>query len=132
MSSPASSKSWIQYADRLVSITGDRITLAAYSFPFAGSRKIPFADIEQIQVLEPSLANGRWRIWGSGDLRTWFPLDIHRPSRDRIFVARLKTGRTRIGFTVEDSARVITVLENLRVPVTISESCAGRFTGVSP
>ncbi|MFZ0181537.1 MAG: hypothetical protein WAL62_00160, partial [Methanoregula sp.] len=101
---PVSPCSGILYADHLVTITGESITFAYYSFPFAGSRTVAFSDIDHIMVMEPSLINGKWRIWGSGDLRTWFPLDIHRPSRDRIFLMTLKSRRTRIGFTVEDSS----------------------------
>ncbi|HVP97528.1 hypothetical protein [Methanoregula sp.] len=106
----------VLYTDRLVTITGRGITFAAYSFPLGHNREVAFADIDHITVSEPSLLNGKWRIWGSGDLQTWFPLDIHRPSRDRIFVATLKSGRPRIGFTVEDSSRVIALLEEHRVP----------------
>ncbi len=108
---PVSTCSGVLYADHLVTITGESITFASYSFPFAGSRTVAFSDIDYIMAKEPSLISGKWRIWGSGDLRIWFPFDIHRPSRDRIFVASLKSRRTRIGFTVEDSSRVIALLE---------------------
>jgi hypothetical protein len=99
----------ILYADRLVSVTRDSITFYRYSFPFLGKRTVALSDIDYIAIREPSLANGRWRIWGSGNLRTWFPFDLHRSSRDRIFVAFLKTRGMNIGFTVEDSARVLAV-----------------------
>jgi hypothetical protein len=101
----------VLYADSLVSITGNSITFYRYSFPLLAERKVAFSDIDRILVMEPSVSNGRWRIWGSGNLRTWFTFDLHRHSRDRIFVAFLKTRGTNIGFTVENSARVISVLK---------------------
>jgi hypothetical protein len=97
----------VLYADHLVSITGDSITFYRYGFPFLVSRNVAFSDIDHVTVMEPSITNGRWRIWGSGDLRTLFPLDTHRSSRDRIFIASLKTRGMKIGFTVEDSSRVL-------------------------
>ncbi|MEN6343126.1 MAG: hypothetical protein ABFC89_11280 [Methanospirillum sp.] len=98
------------YADRLVLIDGDAITFRRYSVLFCRSRRVPFAEIERITVRAPSLATGKWRLWGSGDLCTWFPLDWHRPSRDAIFLLERKGSRRRIGFSVEDSARVAAIL----------------------
>ena len=99
----------VLYADRQVSVTGDSITFNRYSFPLLGKRTVAFTDIDHIAIMEPSVANGRWRIWGSGNLNTWFPFDLHRPSRDRIFVAFLKTRGMNIGFTVEDSSMILPV-----------------------
>jgi hypothetical protein len=101
----------VVYKDSLISITGESITFSRYSFPFGKSRKIAFADMDHITINEPSLMNGKWRIWGSGVLRTWFPLDIHRPSRDKIFIITMKNGGTKIGFTVENSQKVTTLFE---------------------
>ena len=52
---------------------------------------------------------GSWRIWGGGPL-TWFPLDWSRLSRDAIFVAFVRGAAVRIGFTVEDSRTVKSIL----------------------
>jgi hypothetical protein len=98
------------YADRLVLIDADGITFRRYSLLFCRDRRVPFAEIASITVRAPSLATGRWRLWGSSDLRTWFPIDWHRPSRDAIFLIELAGSRSRIGFTVEDSARVVEIL----------------------
>jgi len=97
----------IIYEDRLVSITNESITFFSYSFPLGESRRVFFRDIEHITATKPTVFNGKWRIWGSGNLRTWFPLDIRRPSRDMIFVATLKTKGFSIGFSVEDSQKAI-------------------------
>jgi hypothetical protein len=111
------------YADRLVSITEESITFFAYSFPLEKSRRVAFADIDHITVTDPSLASGKWRIWGSGDLDTWFPLDASRSSRDRIFTAVLKNGGMNVGFTVEDSSRVLAIFrEHGKIDGTMTSS----------
>jgi hypothetical protein len=98
------------YEDRLVSITGDGITFFHYYFPILSSRRVDFADIDYITVNRATLRTGSWRIWGSGNLRTWFPLDASRPSRDLIFCAIVRGRGMNVGFTVEDSARVQEIL----------------------
>lgn len=106
------------YSDRLIWITDDSITFLNYSFPTLSSRKVLFADIDHICVKKNSLGTGKWRLWGSGDFRTWFPLDGDRPSRDRIFHATLKTQGMNIGFTVVDSPRVISILKEKDLLIT--------------
>ena len=72
---------------------------------------IPFSDIEEIQVKEPSLKNGKWRIHGTGNFKTWFPLDSNRPKRNKIFFIKYKNKWMRTGFTVEDSSKVENILK---------------------
>ncbi len=98
------------YADNLVRISDVSITFLHYSFPALSPKLVLFSDIDHISVKGPSVTTGKWRIWGSGDLSTWFPLDSRRSLRDRIFHARLKTRGMNIGFTVEDPARVMSIL----------------------
>jgi len=93
------------YSDRLIEITDEEIVFRGYYLPVAGSRFVPLDRIGSVRVLRPSLFRGSWRIWGSGDFRTWFTWDPGRPGRERIFV----------GFTVEDSARATEVLLELGV-----------------
>jgi hypothetical protein len=106
------------YADRLVRMSDDRITFLRYYFPVLASKQVAYANIDHIDVEPPALTNGKWRIWGSGDLTTWFPLDTGRPFRDRIFIATLNNQRTKIGFTVEDSAKVIRAFRRKGVIIT--------------
>ena len=104
--------STVLYQDHLVSISGDSITFHHYSFPlFLSGRQVYFRDIVRIDVKKTALGTGKWRIAGSGDFRTWFPMDWDRPSRDRTFYATLKAKWWTIGFTVENSSRVISILK---------------------
>ncbi|MFQ5722211.1 MAG: hypothetical protein ACE5GI_06945 [Candidatus Aminicenantales bacterium] len=99
------------YSDKLVKITDDYILLKWYYFFFI-PKKIKFSEIEKIAVKEASLFNGAWRIYGSRDLTIWYPVDFLRPRRDRIFIMKIKNKMMKIGFTVEDSGKVINILRN--------------------
>jgi hypothetical protein len=102
--------SWVLYEDRLVRITGDSITFQNYSL-FLRPRTVCFADIDHIDVKTSRLGTGKYRMWGSGDFSTWFPLDANRSSRDRIFHLSLKTLGMNIGFTVEHPLEVTGILQ---------------------
>jgi hypothetical protein len=101
------------YKDDLIEITDREIIFRHYFFPFGSDKRVSFSDIERIEVRPRSFLGGSWRIWGTGDFRTWFPLDKARPSRDRIFLIYLQRRFRRIGFTVEHSEEVITIFKEL-------------------
>ena len=111
--------STVLYQDHLVSISGNSITFHHYGGPsFWSDRQVFFRDIVRIDVKKPTVLNGKWRIWGSSSLQTWFPMDWHRPSRDRIFHTMLRTPGLNVGFTVENSSRVISILKETGIPIT--------------
>ena len=101
------------YRDKLVEITDQEIVFHRYYFPFGGDRRVLFSQIASIEARPPSFFGGSWRLWGTGNFRTWFPQDTARPGRDRIFFAALRGSFRRIGFTVEDSQRVTGILKEL-------------------
>ncbi len=109
--SPSSTK--VLYSDRLVEITSDGIRFHnSYVLPMT-SRFVAFSEIDHIDILTPSILTGKWRLGGTSvPWRIWYPFDWHRPSRDRIFRAALKTGKY-IGFTVEDSQTVALLFRGL-------------------
>jgi hypothetical protein len=96
------------YSDKLVEITDHDIMFRGYYFPLV-SKRVHFSDIDFIIAVKPTLCTGQWRIWGGG-FGWWMPPDSLRPRRDRIFVVKQKTARTRIGFTVEDADAVTAIL----------------------
>ena len=97
------------YSDKLVEITDDGILFRNYYFPF-GSRLVAFSEVDGVVAKAPTWSNGKWRIHGTGDLLTWFPRDWRRPARDRIFFVSFRNRRRRIGFTVENSQKVMNIL----------------------
>jgi hypothetical protein len=105
----------VLYADSLVSLSDREIRLAGYYFPTGSSKTVPLGEVERIDALAPGLWRGSYRIWGSGDLRTWFPCDGLRPQRDTIFILKRRGRMLQIGFTVEDSAGFKQVLRQLGV-----------------
>ncbi len=94
------------YNDHLICITEDEIIFKHYYFPSGRRKTVQWADIEWIAVKKATIRNGKWRIHGTGNFKTWYPRDLKRPKRDRIFFAKLKGRWIDIGFTVEDADRV--------------------------
>lgn len=96
-----------EYKDKLIEISGDIAVFKNYYFP-AGSKSIKLSQVEYVEEKPPTLRNGKWRLHGTGDplFRIWFPADYDRPSRDKIFVMKVRGKWIRIGFTAENSAAV--------------------------
>ncbi|MFA6175577.1 MAG: DUF1648 domain-containing protein [Phycisphaerae bacterium] len=102
-----------KYKDGLIEVSQDKIILKDYYFPI-GAKSVNFSEVEYVQTKKPTLWNGKWRLHGTGDLlfRIWFPADYNRPSRDTIFVMKVKNKWTKIGFTVENSQAVSELFKN--------------------
>ncbi len=98
------------YSDKLVEMTNESILFRAYYFPF-GQKRIPWSEIESFEVKQPTLLNGKYRLHGSGDFKTWFARDLKRPSRNVIFILHLYHQQRRIGFTVESSEKALHLLK---------------------
>lgn len=98
------------YTDSLVEITEYSILFRNY-YIFRGSKKVRFADIKSLEILKPTVMNGKWRIHGTGNFKTWFPRDLKRPFRDTIFRITLHNRWWCIGFTVENPAEVKKIFE---------------------
>jgi len=90
------------YQDQLIEITGQEVVFHRYYFPSGSDKHLPLSRIANVRVRP----GGSWRLWGTGDLRTWFPQDNARPGRDRVFIISLRDSFRRIGFTAEDSNKV--------------------------
>ena len=97
------------YSDKLVEISEDSIVFRNYYYPF-GNKRVKFEDVDRIAVEKPTLLSGKYRYYGTGDFRTWFPPD-NRSKRDKIFIMILKKKWWRVGFTVEDSQTVLNLLK---------------------
>lgn len=101
----------ILYTDGLIELTDDSILFRNYYYPF-GSRRVTLSEVDTVRVKKPTISTGKYRYYGTGDFRTWFPPDS-RSSRDKIFIMTLKNKWWRIGFTVEDSQSVVKTLSTL-------------------
>jgi len=97
------------YDDGLVNLDRDGITIRRYYFPLATPKRIPYSRIKGIQEWRMGGLTGKWRIWGSGDLRHWSPLDTRRPRKDRALI--LDLGRwVKPTFSPNDPDRVLQIL----------------------
>ncbi|MEZ5333858.1 MAG: hypothetical protein R2741_00730 [Methanolobus sp.] len=105
------------YSDKLVEVEENGIFLKKYYFPLGTSKFVKFPDILKMEKRPATFSNGQWRIWGTGDFMTWFPLDWHRPDRELIFLIQLSTQKTRIGFTVEESKAFIEAVESKGIKI---------------
>ncbi|MQY22212.1 hypothetical protein [Nocardia macrotermitis] len=99
----------VLYDDGLVELDQEGITLRRYYFPWAGSKRIPYTDIQKAEDHVMGAWTGKGRLWGSGDLRHWAPLDLHRPRKDTAII--LDLGKfVRPVFSPDDPARVLALL----------------------
>jgi hypothetical protein len=103
------------YEDKLLEITEAGLRLKLYYFPW-GSRTVRFSEIDHVVVHKTTVATGAWRLWGSGDLHSWFACDMGRPQRPMIFLIKLIAKSGAIGFTAVDSYQVLALLRE-RVPI---------------
>ncbi len=46
-----------------------------------GTKRIPYASIRSVQRRELGAVRGKWRLWGSGDFKHWWSLDLGRPHK---------------------------------------------------
>ena len=112
-------KEKIIYQDSLVKIRENSIILKHYYLPFI-SKIISFDNIETIETIElPSMQTKvffpiGWRLFGLGMIGgciSWLPMDLLRPTRDKIFAITYKNQKIKSGFTVEDSEQVERILK---------------------
>ena len=100
----------LAYTDSLVDITEDAISFKNYYYPSSNTKVLSFSDVSNVRVAKPTLGNGKWRLWGTGNIVTWFPKDFERPSRSDIFFVKPQGAWITIGFTVENAAAVKEIL----------------------
>lgn len=75
-----------------------------------GSKRFPYGAIRSARPFTLGLLQGKWRLWGSGNLRTWYHLDLSRPRKERGI--ELDTGRwARPCLTPDDVDAVVAILE---------------------
>lgn len=84
------------YRDDRIECTEVAIRVSWYYFPF-GTKTIPYSSIRSLTRFPLSTTRGKWRIWGSGDLKHWLNLDGQRPKKS-------------IGFIVDVGKQMIPVL----------------------
>ncbi|MBV9231248.1 MAG: hypothetical protein JOZ18_18195 [Chloroflexi bacterium] len=100
----------IFYDDGLVQLASDGLTIRRYYFPLGTSKHIPYAQIKGVQQWHMGLWTGKGRLWGSGDLQHWFPLDLHRPRKETALILDIGTWVKPV-ITPDDPDRVLGLLQ---------------------
>ena len=100
----------VLYDDGLVKLDLDGLTIRRYYFPLGMSKRIPYARIKGVQELHMGALTGKGRLWGSSDLRHWFPLDLRRPQKEKALLLEVGTW-VRPVITPEDPERVLALLQ---------------------
>jgi hypothetical protein len=97
------------YDDGLTRLDDAGITLRRYYFPWAAAKTIAYSRITAVRSRPVGLSTGAWRIWGSGDLRHWLPLDTKRRHRSRAIALDLG-GWVRPTCTPAEPEQVLAIL----------------------
>jgi hypothetical protein len=63
------------YDDGSIACTETGLLIKRY-YPW-GAKHIPYTQVKSVKRLPIRVR--RWRLWGSGDFRHWWNLDLHRP-----------------------------------------------------
>jgi hypothetical protein len=97
------------YDDGLVRLDGDGITIRRYYFPLATSKRIAYEQLKSVEDRPIGMLTGKGRLWGSGDLVHWLPLDLRRPRKDRALILDVGS-RVKPTITPDDPDRVLKLL----------------------
>jgi hypothetical protein len=91
------------YEDPRIKTDDQQIALRMYYFP-VGTKRIRWERVAEVREhdMGAGITGGRWRIWGSGDLVHWMPLDIRRPKKRRMFIFHLRESPFRPCITPDD------------------------------
>jgi hypothetical protein len=109
----------MEYDDGLIACSEDGLTIRRYGL-FLGPKDVPYTEIREVEQVElRGFSFGKWRIWGSTDLRHWFNMDWRRPKKQAGLVLYLDD-RMKPVITPDDPQRVVEVLRTHGIDVTES------------
>jgi hypothetical protein len=74
------------YDDGGVRLDENGVTIRRYYFPWAGPKRISYADIRQVQARPMGWLTGRLRGWGTAHPGYWFPLQLLRFRKNTVLV----------------------------------------------
>ncbi len=67
------------YDDGRVACDEDGLVIRRY-YPW-GAKRVPYDSIRGMRRRPLGTIRGRWRLWGSGDFKHWWNLDLGRPRK---------------------------------------------------
>jgi hypothetical protein len=97
----------VLYDDGRVICTEEELLIRWYYL--WGSKHVPYDRIRCVTARPLSRWRGKWRLWGSGDLRHWYNLDRTRPGKETALELDLR-GQARPTITPDDPDAVLQIL----------------------
>jgi hypothetical protein len=79
-------------------------------------KKLWVSDIENVRVENLTFLSGKYRLWGTGTFRSWFPFHFGREARDKALVIKRKSGvlkAIKVTLDKEDPSKACELLINL-------------------
>ncbi len=70
----------VPYDDGNIACNETMLIIRRY-YPWFGAKKIPYESIQSVRSFTVTSRSGKWRIFGSGDLRHWWNFDSSRPGK---------------------------------------------------
>jgi hypothetical protein len=98
----------VLYDDGTIACDDTDLVVRRY-YPWGATKRIPYPSIREVRRRPLTWLRGRWRIWGSGDLRHWWNLDSGRPRKEAALEIVL-AGRIVPTITPDDPDAVAAIL----------------------
>ena len=103
------------FQDKKLEIYEDFVIVKDYYAPRL-HKKLRTSDIEDVWVENLTFLGGKYRLWGTGTFRRWFPFHLGREARDKALVIRRKSGlikAIKITLDTEDLSKACELLNKL-------------------
>jgi hypothetical protein len=105
----------VTYDDGLIACSDDELVIRRYG-GLLRTKRIAYDRLRGVTTIRLGKMRGKWRIWGSGDFRHWYNLDVHRPGKEVGLVLDLGA-RLQPVITPDDPDRVLAILREHGVSV---------------
>ena len=100
----------VLYDDGGLLLDEDGVTIRRYYFPWAGSKRISYRELRDVEARPMGALTGRGRIWGTTVPGYWLPLDLGR--RKQTLVVLDIGRRVRPAVSPDDPDRVLALLRD--------------------
>ena len=101
----------VLYDDGGLLLDEDGVTIRRYYFPWAGSKRISYRELRDVEARPMGALTGRGRIWGTTVPGYWLPLDLGRPRKQTLVVLDIGR-RVRPAVSPDDPDRVLALLRD--------------------
>ena len=101
------------YKDCFIDLSNEELKIYYYYFPFLQAKTIPISKINNINLIELNLLNGRLRIFGLDLKCIYYHFDIKRPIKKYAITLKEEGNWLTIGITPEDPEKCFKCLKSI-------------------